>query len=882
MPARKNRWGVGSPPWRIRTRLAATIGFTAAFAPAVIGQTSFCLRDADGDGHPLLGNPQTRPFPETQAGLTFGNWSTSVAFADLDGDGDPDAVVADAAGTPPGGATQSFVSVLLNVGDGVFAPGGLYAAARRPCSVELADLDADGDRDIAATGELQDVVSILMNKGDGTFAPYTTLPVGHIPCSLKISDLDGDGDRDLVVLNSASNDVSILRNGGGGAFAPEVRVFVGSVTPRGYSGLNFPYPGPFLAVGDLDGDGDPDVAVPAKSKIKLLLNDGLGALSLAATHPSVALPSAYSVVIADLDGDADADLAASSLYSTGGPNCLSVVMNQGSGVFAPPVAYDAGWSSHPGSVQWATSLTAGDLEDDGDIDLGVGHEIGDSVMLMRNRGDGTLAAKQPVHVYGGPWYVRFVEANGDSLLDLGALSFAVRSKLCVLLNDGAGSPLAINRYPSDSEGEFWNWVEAADLDNDGDLDLVAANQGSGDPQQVKVLLNDGYAAFEKVGEYSLGPPGASTGESVAIGDLNGDELADLVIADAIAPGGWQTPGKIWTMLGLGDGAFQAPSPYPLPGVSPMQMVIADFDADADNDVAVGVVEIHPGSNVTPVWRRILVFTNSGTGAISLSGALPVLQCPWHFPRAALAVADLNADGRPDLVGAGGTWRLPGAMAVFFNNGSGGFVQHQTAAVPPQPESLAVADLNADGHDDLVLLHNHNFADGVLDKPYVSTWINDGTGTLIAGPVRIDARMLPFGRIAAVGSPHGDATLLASPNAFGAVVIDTLSRSLTFGDPVNYGTGYLPTASVFADFDDDGRIDLAVSAGNDSSVSILLNRSCGACPADCNATGTLSLDDFQCFLERFREADPYADCNNDKALTIADFACFQRAFVSGCP
>ncbi len=813
----------------------------------------------------------------------FSAKTVAVAFGDLDGDGDADAATVDNWPHVLAKPQLHFVTVHRNAGDGVFEPAEMpYPVGEEGTDVALGDLDGDGDLDAAVPNARADTVSILLNKGDATFAPHVTYGVGQMPRSLGIADLDADGDLDLAILNTVSHDVSILSNNGNGSFAPEVRVLVGNVTPRGLSSLNFPYPGPFLAVGDLDGDGDRDIAIPAKAKIKLLLNNGSGAFTPAATHPGVAIGNAYSLVIADLDGDSDADLAASCLYGGGGgPNCLSVIMNQG-GVYAPPVAYNGGWHNSPGSVQWATSLTAGDLDADTDIDLVVGHEVGDAVMLMRNHGDGTFAPKEPVHAYDGPWYVRFTEVNGDGRADLAALTFVIRSKMCILLNDGAGALLEAPRYPPAGEGEFWNWAEAADLDGDGDQDLVAANQSIGHPHQVKVLLNDGNAAFEPIGTYSLGPVGASTGESIAVGDLNGDEVPDLVIADDIAQGGWTQPGKVWTMMGAGRGTFEPAIPYPLTGVFPLQIAIADFDGDTDNDLAVGVMEVYPGNGVIPVWRRILIFENSGAASFSLSASLPVVQCPWPFARAGIVVTDLNADGKPDLVGAGGTRALPGAMATFLNAGGGNFVPHQVVTVAPQPESMVATDVNADGHDDIVILHNHNFSDGVLDQPYLTSWINDGAGSLVAGPVRIDARMLPLGRLAAARSPVAGATLLASPNAFGTLVIDTLLPSLTFGDPVNYGTGYLPTAAVLADFSGDGRIDIAASAGNDGNVSILLNRSCVTCPADCNASGALTLDDFSCFQSRFQRSDPYADCNADGALTIADFGCFQTAFVSGCP
>jgi hypothetical protein len=88
--------------------------------------------------------------------------------------------------------------------------------------------------------------------------------------------------------------------------------------------------------------------------------------------------------------------------------------------------------------------------------------------------------------------------------------------------------------------------------------------------------------------------------------------------------------------------------------------------------------------------------------------------------------------------------------------------------------------------------------------------------------------------------------------------------------------------ALADFNKDRRPDLAASNAIDSNVSVLLNRSCGGCYADCDADGALAQPDFACFQARFVLADPYADCTGDGVFTVGDFGCFQTRFVTGCP
>ncbi len=862
----------------------------ALAAHAAARQPEFCLPDADSDGHPMFGNTQVRPFPEVENGMKYSGRCTSAAFADLDGDGDADAVAGDVNGEPPGGPVQSFVSVLFNRGDGIFQPGALYRAGRRPCAVEVGDLDGDMDVDIATADELDDAVSILFNSGNGTFTAPVAHPVGQMPRSLKITDLDGDLDPDLVVLNTISQDVSILLNNGNGTFAPEARVFVGNVTQRGDPNLNFQYPGPFLAVGDLDGDRDSDIAVPARGKVRLLLNDGSGGFALAPAHSAMAIPDAYAVVIADLDGDLAMDLAATSHHGgVFGPEVLSVMLGVGPAQFAPAVAYNAGWHPWPGPgiVQWATSLSAGDVDGDGDLDLAVGHEAGSHVILMRNRGDGTYGPKEFIALgFIGNWYVRFAELNGDGGLDLGALTYNVRSTMSVLLNSGAGTVTTYARYPREplpccvSEG--WEWLEGADLDDDGDVDLVASANAFQTPHQVKVLLNDGKGAFDNIFSYTLGAQGASTGESVALGDLNGDLISDVVVCDAIVPGGFNFPGKVWTMMGRGDGTLAPGTPYPFTGLIPKRAAVADLNGDRASDLAVWALEEYPGNDLLPADRRIVVCWNDGEGVFQLGPELVIGAPPWPFANGQVAALDLDANGTVDLVGTSGTRTVPGQLRTFLNDGRGNFSIGQTLAVPPQPESLKVWRAGPSEPTQLLLLHNHNFIDGVILEPYLSVWHISGPGTLEPGPQYIDPRLITLGRLDAMTNPGTNEAAVFMANAYQSISARHLDGAVYGQTAARYGAGYWPTAVVLADLDGDGRLDMAASNRTDDNVSVLLNRSCATCFADCDGDGVLSLADFGCFQARFLRADPWADCNLDARLSVADFGCFQTAFVLGCP
>ena len=215
-----------------------------------------------------------------------GDSPESLFIADLDGDRDKDLAVANWGSFDRDlrKYINSSVSVLLNNGDGQLAPKMDYETGINPQSLFIADLDMDGDNDIAVANFGSDNVSVLLNNGDGQFALPVFYDTGQWPVSLFIADLDGDGDNDLAVANRFSDTVSVLLNNGDGQFATKVDYPVGI--------------DPFSVFStDLDVDGDNDLAVTnnRSNTVSVLLN-----LSRPVDLPGIA---------GDFDGDNEVDLS---------------------------------------------------------------------------------------------------------------------------------------------------------------------------------------------------------------------------------------------------------------------------------------------------------------------------------------------------------------------------------------------------------------------------------------------------------------------------------------------------------------------------------------------------------------------------------------------
>jgi hypothetical protein len=342
-----------------------------------------------------------------------------------------------------------------------FAPAANYSAGEYPRSIFCADLDGDGDLDLAVANLGSTNVSILKNNGDGTFQPKVDYAAGSGPHSVFCADLDGDGYLDLAVANGSS--VSILKNNGDGTFQPKVDYPAGD--------------GPYsVFCADLDGDDDLDLAVAnyiyGIGTVSLLKNNGNGTFQLDSSY--IAGDSPRSVFCADLDGDLDLDLAVANEWSYD----VSILKNNGNGTFQPKVDYAA--SGCPASVFCA------DLDGDSDLDLAVGG-FGSKVSILKNNGDGTF---QPSVDYGSglsPLSVFCADLDGDSDLDLAMANSgfvkASYNTVSILRDKGNGTFQTKVDY---GVGTAPVSVFCADLDGDGDLDLAVTNDGS---NNVSILKN---------------------------------------------------------------------------------------------------------------------------------------------------------------------------------------------------------------------------------------------------------------------------------------------------------------------------------------------------------------------------------------------------------
>jgi hypothetical protein len=317
------------------------------------------------------------------------------------------------------------------------------------------------------------------------------LPTGASPFLLTTADLDADSISDIIVANVGAQSVQVMLNGSQGA----------TFTTTGYNTGAEPT---VIASGDLDGDGDIEVVVGNRLQqtIAILFNDGTGAFA-APTEIFVGRP-VTELVLADLDTDQDTDIAVTD-DATG---TIAVYLNDGLGSFGAPKLITG-----PASP---SAMIAGDFTGDGITDLLVASSADDSATLLRNLGNASFLVDGSIALGGTPIRLQAGDFDLDTDLDFAAAMSDQTVPVWNNLGTGSfGDSMVV------STADTVHSMTAVDMDEDGYLDLLTP-LGNGD---IAILINDANGAFTD----SVVIDNQVIGAGIT-GDLNGDAVADLILA----------------------------------------------------------------------------------------------------------------------------------------------------------------------------------------------------------------------------------------------------------------------------------------------------------------------------------------------------------------
>ncbi len=481
----------------------------------------------------------------------------------------------------------------------------------------------------------------------------------------------------------------------------------------------------------------------------------------AQTYPA---PAPSEVVVADFNNDGFPDIASSSANGIQ----IAVLLNNGDGTYGPPIVTPAVYSVY--------QLVAADLRGNGTIDLVVA--IFSGVQVFLGNGDGTFAP--PV------WYTG--HSNSPSALAVG--KFDANGTLDVALADNGGS--LIELFPGNGDGTLGSAVDSdasgisalatGDFNDDGKLDLVSANGSSG-----TISFHPG------LGDGRFGPPSSSIAGGqlggVAAGDFDGNGALDVVAT---------TGATVSVLIGNGDGTFQAALQYPAPP-APQMPVVADFDQDGRLDVA--VVDLYA--------QTMSVLLGNGDGTLQPPSTYVVAR-----QTSGLAAGDLDGDGFPDVVSANDF----DSVIVLLNDGSGslraipvnyfstGLAQNNTQV------TLATGDWNGDGRQDLAWSSGTQIA--VIQSL--------GAGRFEQIQTLSGFDWDPGLNGVASGDFDGDGVLdLVSPGTSNIYMFRGLGNG-TFADPVSAFVSGLYSIVTVADFNGDGKSDIAFAgyAGGGPTIAVL--------------------------------------------------------------
>jgi hypothetical protein len=311
--------------------------------------------------------------------------------------------------------------------------------------------------------------SVKFQGGDAEFPQVAT--------GLEIGDLNNDGWPDIVLSNDQSGDLSVILADGKEGFLPPVRLSLDSSNPFSLSGD--------VSLADVNNDNALDIIALASEVIapRLFLNNGDGTFApfteIDVTPPSATLPVATDIVAADLDLDGNVDLVATRLF--GGS---IVAWGLGNGLFEPPVVFaDLGNNR---------DVTIADFDADGLQDIGV-----DGTAILINQGTRSFAAPPQGPFINNPIdMTSAADLNGDGLLDIifelqsNETGFAFATSPTTF-----GPPFFL---PTPSLPDLVTAARGADIDGDGDIDLVGGGDQAGQRDQIGVALNNGDGTFQPI------------------------------------------------------------------------------------------------------------------------------------------------------------------------------------------------------------------------------------------------------------------------------------------------------------------------------------------------------------------------------------------------
>lgn len=688
-----------------------------------IYKSSIAHSDIDGDGDQdvfvtgyheniavarLYSNDGNGVFTEV-SGTPFEGVSVgSSAFADIDGDGYEDLLV-----TGYTNNNQRLSKLYKNNGSGVFSevPGTPFDPVSFS-TVTFIDIDNDSDQDvliIGYTSSNQRISKLYLNDGTGTFSLVAGTPFEGVSFgAIAFADINNDGNQDILITgeNTAEQPIAKLYTNNGSGSFTEV------------TGL--PFEGVYnsaVAFSDIDNDGDPDVIITGKKNYtqdisKLYRNNGNGSFTVIAS-PAFDGMSLGSVAFADIDNDSDPDLLLIGHSPYTSTLIAKLYTNNGTGGYTE-LNHQVLTGVKNGAITFI------DVDNDGDQDLlatGLNALNKGSSKLYTNNGDGTFIDTSAPFIDLSYSAIAFADVDNDGdedVLVTGTSNFN-EGITALYLNDGAGVFERVSNTPfiQVKRGS----IGFSDIDNDGDMDLFVTGQNDSGQTLARMYSNNGAGIFTEI-------PGTSfiaiLAGAIAFADIDNDGDEDLFITGNNAN---QPLSRLY--INNGTGTFTV-SGETFANVYSSSVGFSDIDNDGDPDLLL-FGNYAPGqtNNITKLYRN-----NGGTFS-------EITGTPFqNLSTGSISFADVDGDGDEDVVLAGKNTASQNSTKLYLNDGTGNFSEDVTVPfLDVFFSSIRFSDVDNDGDQDVLVT-------GMMAQATTNFYLNDGTGTFT------EFTAVPFASIAA--------------------------------------------------------------------------------------------------------------------------------------
>ncbi len=400
---------------------------------------------------------------------------------------------------------------------------------------------------------------------------------------------------------------------------------------------------------------------------------------------------------------------------------------------------------------------AADFNRDGKLDLAV---AGLDLEVLLGNGDGAFqsAGKYPLAIgYAGiPQSIVKGDFNNDAKLDL-AVSLNAPNQVALLLGNGDGTFAQATKFSTNSGGTPTALV-TADFNRDGRLDLMTTDQID---CSAACVVTRTVTLFTGNGDGTFAPPQpidvGLAPTRLAVGDFNRDGFADVSIA--------ASAGKVFTLLGLGDGTFrQLPDIVILPLAANTDVAVGDLNGDTIQDLVVAVDS----------ESKTALLLGLGDGTF---GAPALIADVRQQRQSTLTLGDVNRDGRQDIV-LGHSFCCEGGIdlsvfGILYGNGDGTFQPVARYIVPANGRvglsghNPLIADFNGDSKPDVVV-------------GYFSNMGGTTTGTLVAmnttgvAPARLALGAISLTPTSVVGGTRTQANITLAPGTVAPTGLTTFT------------------------------------------------------------------------------------------------------------